>query len=242
MNILEHLAQRPIFPLQIGGIDLTITNGVITVWLAAFLVFIFFAIISRNLKMIPGKWQSLAEVIVLFLSSEITGQIPRDRDKWLPFIVAIFFFILFNNLLGLIPGMSSATGNINTTAALAITVFAVVQAAGIYHHGLLRYLNSFLPPGLPLPIAVLMIPIELISQLARPFSLAIRLFANMFAGHAVMLVLISLIFVFKSYIILPLPVLSNTMIMAFEIFVALIQAFIFTYLSGLYIATALEGH
>jgi len=123
-----------------------------------------------------------------------------------------------------------------------LTVFIVVQAAGVYHHGLPGYLRSFVPEGVPLPIAVFMIPIEIVSQLARPFSLAIRLFANMFAGHAVMLVLISLIFLFKSYVILPLPVLGNTLILAFEIFVAFIQAFIFTYLSGLYIATALEGH
>ena len=242
MNVLEHLTQRPIYPFGLGGVDLTITNGVITVWLSMLLVFLFFVIVSRNLKMVPGKWQNLAEIIVLFLSSEVTAQIPRDRDKWLPFIVAIFSFILANNLLGLIPGMSSATGNINTTAALAVTVFIVVQAAGVYHHGLPGYLRSFVPEGVPLPIAVFMIPIEIVSQLARPFSLAIRLFANMFAGHAVMLVLISLIFLFKSYVILPLPVLGNTLILAFEIFVAFIQAFIFTYLSGLYIATALEGH
>jgi F-type H+-transporting ATPase subunit a len=172
----------------------------------------------------------------------VGGQIGSEKEKWLPFIIAVFSFILANNLLGLIPGFSSATGNINTTAALALTVFAVVQVTGFVKHGLFGYLKSLLPQGVPLPLAIFMIPIELASQLAKPFSLAIRLFANMFAGHAIMLMLISLIFIFKSYLILPLPVLGNTAVLAFEIFVAFIQAFIFTYLSALYIATALEGH
>jgi F-type H+-transporting ATPase subunit a len=121
-------------------------------------------------------------------------------------------------------------------------VFVVVQTAGVAKKGLGGYLGSLVPPGLPVPIALFMIPIEIVSQLAKPFSLAVRLFANMFAGHAVMLMLLSLIFLFRSYLILPLPVIGNTVVLAFEIFVSFIQAFIFTYLTTLYIATAVEGH
>ena len=242
MSVLEHLEQKPIYPLEVGGVDLTITNGVITLWTAALLVFVLFLALSRQLKPVPGKLQNLVEVVVLFLRDEVASQIVHGREKWLPFIVAVFFFVLANNLLGLIPGMSSSTGNINVTAALALIVFFVVQAAGVAKHGVIGYLVSLVPSGLPLPIAIFMFPVELVSQLAKPFSLAVRLFANMFAGHAVMLMLISLIFLFRSYLIVPLPVLGNTMVLTFEIFVCFIQAFIFTYLTTLYIATAVEGH
>jgi len=242
MKILEHLEQHPVFPLKIGGLDLSITNGVITLWLSLLLVFSLFFILSRRLKLIPGRLQNAFEVILLFMRDEVASQLGRDRDRFFPLIISLFFFILFNNLLGLVPGFSGVTGNINMTAALAIVIFITVQTVGILRHGLGGYLKSIIPAGVPLPIAIFMIPIEFISQLAKPFSLAVRLFANMFAGHAVMLMLLSLIFIFKSYFILPLPVLGNSAVLAFEIFVAFIQAFIFTYLSTLYIATALEGH
>jgi F-type H+-transporting ATPase subunit a len=242
MNVLEHLEQQTIYPLHVGGVDLTITNGVITIWTATILVFASFMYISRNLRLIPGRVQNLAETVILFLRDEVAGQIDHDREAWLPFLIALFTFILANNLLGLVPTFSAATGNVNVTAALAIIVFLTVQVTGVVQHGLFGYLKGLVPAGVPGPIAIFMIPIEIISQLAKPFSLAIRLFANMFAGHAVMLVLLSLIFLFKSYVILPLPVIGNTLVLAFEIFVALIQAFIFTYLTALYIATAQAGH
>jgi F-type H+-transporting ATPase subunit a len=136
--------------------------------------------------------------------------------------------------------MGGSTTNINVTAALAIIVFVTVQAAGIYHLGITGYLKKYIPEGVPFFIVIFMIPVEIVSQLARPFSLAVRLFANMFAGHAVMLLLISMIFIFRSYILLPIPVLGNTAFLAFELFIAAIQAFVFTYLSAFYIATALE--
>jgi F-type H+-transporting ATPase subunit a len=242
MSVLEHLEQQTLYPLEVGGVDLTITNGVITLWLSAILVFTVFLAAARRLTLVPGRAQNLIEVVLLFIRDEVAGQIGHGRDAWLPFIIAVFSFILANNLLGLVPGLSSATGNINVTAALAITVFIVVQSAGIARHGPLGYVRSLIPPGVPLPIALFMLPIEIVSQFAKPFSLAVRLFANMFAGHAVMLMLLSLIFLFKSYLILPLPVLGNTAVLMFEIFVAFIQAYIFTYLTTLYIATALEGH
>ncbi len=242
MNVLNHLTKKTLFPLQFYGINLTITNGVITLWLAVIAVFLFFYLAGRRLKTVPGKLQNLAEVLVIFLRDEVAGQIEQDRDKWLPFLIAIFSFILANNLLALIPGIASSTGNINTTAALAIIVFLVVQATGISRRGLAGYIRSLVPGEIPIFLLPLLFPIELISQLARPFSLAIRLFANMFAGHAVMLSIISLLFIFKNYFVLPLPVIGNAFVLGFEIFISLIQAFIFTYLTGLYIAIAQEGH
>jgi len=242
MNIFEHLSQQVIYPLHFLGLDLSITNGVFTLWLAGALAVLLFSLVSRRLTLVPGKLQNTAEVLVVFLKEEVASQIGEDRDQWLMFLISVFSFILLNNLLGLIPGVSAATANINVTATLAIIVFLVVQGANMKKHGPVGYFKSFVPPGIPLIITFFMIPVELVSQLAKPFSLALRLFANMFAGHAVMLLIISLIFIFKNYFIIPLPVIGNVAILLFEIFVAFIQAFVFTYLSALYIATALEGH
>jgi F-type H+-transporting ATPase subunit a len=242
MNVFEHLGQQVIYPLHFLGLDLSITNGAFTLWLSAALVVLFYSLVSRRLTLVPAKMQNIAEVLVVFLKEEVASQIGEDRDQWLMFLISVFSFILLNNLLGLIPGVSAATANINVTATLAIIVFLAVQMSSLRKHGLVGYFRSFVPEGVPLIITFFMIPVELVSQLAKPFSLALRLFANMFAGHAVMLLIISLIFIFKSYFIIPLPVIGNVAILLFEIFVAFIQAFVFTYLSALYIATALEGH
>jgi F-type H+-transporting ATPase subunit a len=240
MNILEHLYQKKIIPLELWGIDVSITNGILTMWLSILLVLLFFYLGSRRPKLVPRGLQNLAELFITFIRDEIGSQIKGNSDKWLPFLVAIFSFILANNLLGLIPVLGGSTTNINTTAALALIVFIVVQSAGLYQLGLVGYLKKYIPAGVPIFIAIFMIPVEIVSQLARPFSLAVRLFANMFAGHAIILLLISMIFIFKSYVLLPLPVLGNTAFLAFELFIAAIQAFVFTYLSAFYIATALE--
>jgi F-type H+-transporting ATPase subunit a len=204
--------------------------------------FFFFYLASRSLSLIPGRLQNFAETLIIFLRDEVAGQIEHDRRKWLPFLVALFSFILMNNLLGLVPGISGATANINVTATLAVIIFLIVQIYGMVQQNPINYLKSFIPPGVPFAIALFLLPVEIVSQLAKPFSLALRLFANMFAGHAAMLLILSLVFIFKSYLIAPLPVLGNMLILSFELFVALIQAFVFTYLSALYIATAQEGH
>lgn len=242
MGTLDNLLQQKIVALEIMGLDVSITNGVITLWLATGLAFLFYFFASRRLRLVPGKLQNIAEVIVIFMRDEVGAQIRQDNAKWFPFLLALFSFILFNNLLGLVPGLGGSTTNINVTATLAILVFLVAQLTGVFRYGPFGYLRSFLPPGVPLIVAVFMVPVELVSQLAKPFSLAVRLFANMFAGHAVMLLVISLIFLFKNYLIIPLPILGNTAILIFEIFVSFIQAFVFTYLSALYIETAQEEH
>lgn len=242
MNVLEHIYQKTIFPLHFLGLDISITTSVVALWLAALISFLFFLFAARSLKLVPGKMQNLAEAGVVFLRDEVASQISQDRGQWLPFLVVLFCFILANNLLGLFPGVSSATTNINVTATLAIIVFVVVQVAGVVKQGVSGYLKSFLPKDVAWPIMIFLVPVEFVSQLAKPFSLALRLFANMFAGHAVMLLIISLIFIFRSVIIVPFPVVGEVAIMGFEIFVAFIQAFVFTYLSALYIATAQAGY
>lgn len=243
MNILEHLKQTKIFGLNILGIDVSITNGALTMFLAGALVFVFFLIVGRRAKLIPSPVQSIAEYLIGFVSEEMLGPLRGRGEIFLPFLVTIFSFIFVCNLMGIIPGLLPPTSNINVTATLAAIVFLTTHAVGIGKHGLFGYLKNIVPAGLPLPVAIFLFPIEIVAQMARPFSLAIRLFANMFAGHTVILVLISLIFVFKNYLVVPFPVIGGVAILSFEIFVAAIQAFIFTYLSSSYIVGALqEGH
>lgn len=239
MNIFEHFKQVDILHWQLGPWDLSITNGVLVSFLAAGLVFFFFFTVSRKAKLQPTSWQSLAEYMIEFIDKEMLSPLGKEAEGWIPFMVTIFSFILFCNLLGIIPGLLPPTSNINVTATLAIIIFITTQVVGIRKRGIIGYVKSIVPAGLPLPVTIFLFPVEILGQLARPFSLAVRLFANMFAGHAIILMLISLIFLYKNYFVIPLPVLGDVAILAFEIFVSFIQAFIFTYLSAFYIKEAL---
>ena len=239
MELMEHLQPHVIYPLQIGGIDLSISNAVVMIWIACALVFLVLAFAGRMGRLVPKGVQNLVESMVVFLKqSLIVDNLGEEGMVWFPFVATLFFFILFCNLLGLIPRMFTATSNINVTASLAVVVFLCVQGVGILKHGLLGYLKKFVPKGIHPVILVIMIPIEIISQFAKPFALAIRLFANMTAGHLVILVFLSMIIMFKSYIIAPFPLAMAVVMMAFEIFVSLIQAFIFSILASMYIAEA----
>jgi F-type H+-transporting ATPase subunit a len=161
--------------------------------------------------------------------------------------MSIFFFILFCNMFGLIPYGSTATGNISVTATLAILTFIVVEVAGIRANGL-GYLSTifYWNKDLALPMRVIMFlvmtPIEIVGKLAKPFALAVRLFANMTAGHIVVLAIIGLIFAFGKWFIAPAPVVMATAIMLLEIFVAFLQAFIFTLLASVFIGQIREAH
>lgn len=239
MELLEHLQPHVIYPLRIGSIDLSITNAVVMIWIASILVLITLTVAGRMGRLVPKGIQNLMESMVDFLKrSLIVETLGEEGMAWFPFVATLFFFILFCNLLGLIPKMFTATSNINVTASLAIVVFLCTQGVGIYKHGIWGYLKKFVPKGIHPVILIIMIPIEIISQFAKPFALAIRLFANMTAGHLVILVFLSMIIMFKSFIIAPFPLVMAVVMMAFEIFVALIQAFIFSILTSMYIAEA----
>ena len=233
MNIFEHLKQVKIIGLEISGFDISITNGVLIGFLAAVLVIWFFHS--------AAKGGVVAEYLIQFVKDEMLSPLGEEAYVWLPFIVSIFCFILFCNLLGLIPGVIPPTSNINFTATLAVIVFFTVQITGVVRQGPVGYVRSLIPQGVPSLLIPFLLPIEIIGQFARPFSLAVRLFANMFAGHAIILTLIGLIFVFQSYLIVPFPVLGNVAIMAFEVFVSFIQAFIFAFLASSYIIGAVRA-
>ncbi|VAX33484.1 ATP synthase F0 sector subunit a [hydrothermal vent metagenome] len=244
MDPLQNFEIHPIVEIQLGGLDLSITQPVLWMMIAVAVVFGVLTFVASTLKRSPKGLQNFIEMTVDFLRKDLVHAVVGEEGKnWFPFIATLFLFIATCNLLGLIPGSFTATSNINVTASLAIMVFVFVQFAGIKKKGLIGYAKGLVPSGIPKPILVIMIPIEIVSLLVKPFSLAVRLFANMLAGHMVIYVFLGMIILFKSVILTPLPFMGVVIMYAFEIFVALIQAYIFAVLTASYLSDALhEGH
>ncbi len=245
MNPLHHFEIHPIIEIPpIAGVDFSITQPVLWMMIATAVVFGTLTFVAATLKRSPKGLQNFIEMTINFLRKDLVHAVIGEEGKgWFPFIATLFLFIAACNLLGLIPGSFTATSNINVTSALAIMVFVFVQFAGIRKKGLLGYMTGLVPSGVPKPILIIMIPIEIVSLLVKPFSLAVRLFANMLAGHMVIYVFLGMIILFKSIILTPLPFIGVVIMYAFEIFVALIQAYIFAVLTASYLSDALqEGH
>jgi len=241
LNILEEFFLKVYVPIKFFGIDISITNLVVWMFAATVGVFVVLFLLSRNMKILPNKRQTFVEFIYYFIDKSIIGlAIGRGGEKWMPFLGTIFIFIFANNIIGLIPHSYTPTSNPIVPATLAIVVFFTIHVTNIKRNGITGYLRSFVPRGVPIWMLPLVIPIEIISTIAKPFSLLVRLTANMLAGHIVILVLISLILLFKSYLI-AIPVLPFTVIIyIFELFVAGLQAYIFTILSAVYIGEAIH--
>lgn len=243
-------------PMHVGGlaIDLSPTKHVVMLLLAAFLVSLMLILTARahvrhtRESGHPKGAAAGVEAMVLYMRNEvILPNVGPHGNAFVPFLLALFFFILSANLLGLIPYGSTATGNISVTATLALITFFVVEIAGIRAQGW-GYLNTFLywphdmGLGMRIPMSLLVSPIELVGKLARPFALAIRLFANMTAGHIVLLAFISLIFYFGASFVSVAPFAMAIAIMMLELFVSFLQAFIFTLLASVFIGQVREAH
>lgn len=252
---MEHKPPTIHVPIELFGINLSITNSVVMLLLSSLLTFLLLTLAARLIKTSgEGRFANLVEALLEFVRENITEAFMGHHGaKWFPFIACIFFFVLFANLLGLVPYpgyFHSATNNLNVTAVLAIVVFLVVQAVAVKTHGLKYFVNILFPKSAPGWLRFSLMPIiELIGILARPFSLAIRLFANMTAGHQIIIVLLTGELIGVTYLLQqgvvmkalsPLPLLGVIVMDAFEIFVAFIQAFIFALLTALYLGEALE--
>jgi F-type H+-transporting ATPase subunit a len=243
-------------PIMIGpvALDMSPTKHVVMMLVAALLcclVLITAAQAHVRHTHAAGRPRGFAagiEAMVLYIRQEVAiRNLGPHGEGYAPFILALFFFILFANLLGLIPFGSTATGNISVTATLAILTFLVVEAAGMRAQGAgylstIFYWNRELPLLMRIPMFIIMTPIEIVGKLTKPFALAIRLFANMTAGHIVVLALIGLIFAFRSYYIGLAPALMAVAIMMLELFVAFLQAFIFSLLASVFIGQIREAH
>jgi len=224
-------------------LDLSITKNVAMLFInAALMVLVFLSIArayNRNRGKAPSGMQSLFEPIILFVRDEIAKpNIGRHYEKYFPYLLTLFFFILFGNLLGLIPGAGNLTGNIAVTLVLAIITFFVTNLSGNKNY----WTHIFWTPGLPFLLRPIILMVELVGVFTKPISLMIRLFVAITAGHIVLISLIALTFVFASYWV----GLGSTMIVLFisliEILVAAIQAYVFTLFSALYIGMATAEH
>ncbi len=242
-------------PVMIGGyaVDFSPTKHVVFMLLAAVLTTLVLVGAARASNRdhreqgAPRGFTAGLEGMVLYLREEVVMRnIPHGGAKYVPFILTLFFLILFANLLGLIPYGSTATGNISVTVTLAIITFVVVEIAGMRALGAgylktIFYWPSDMPVAIKLPMTLIMTPVEIVSKLTKPFALTIRLFANMTAGHIIVLALIGLIFSFGG-IASGAPLLMAVAIMMLEIFVAFLQAFIFALLSAVFIGQIVEAH
>jgi F-type H+-transporting ATPase subunit a len=229
-------------PISLGGFDISVNKAVVMMWVVVSLAAVFMVIAGSARKLVPGKLQSIAELMVEFIRSMILDTMGKEGMRFFPLIATLFLFILFCNLLGLIPGSYTVTSQIIVTAVFSCVVYGISLIMGFLIHGI-KFLGILIPPGTPGWLLPLMIPIELMSQLARPISLAVRLFANMTAGHVILGVLFGMA-ISGGLLIGWLPFAFTVAIYGLEVGIAFIQAYIFTILTCVYIGDAfhLHGH
>lgn len=228
--------------LNLGGIDISINKAVVMMWVVVALITALMIMAGSARRLVPGKLQSLAEMLVDFIRGIILDTMGPGGMKFFPLVATLFLFILFCNLIGLIPGAYTVTSQIVVTAVFAIVVYGLSLVMGFLLHGG-KFLGILVPPGTPAWLLPLMVPIELISQLARPISLAVRLFANMTAGHVILGVLFGLA-ISGGLLIGWLPFAFTIAMNGLELGIAFIQAYIFTVLTCVYLGDAfhLHGH
>ena len=255
LNPLRPVIAAPLFQFSIGGYEIVFSNHMLMITVATVILLIIIPLGARKRRLMPRGLQNLIETVCVFLREEVARPILGDNtDQFIFFVWTIFFFILTLNLLGMVPTESmvylimgkeyryggGATANIWITGALAMVTFVLTHAAGIKRYGLLKYL-SHLAPKVPWPILPLIYVLEIVSALVRPFALAIRLFANMLAGHIVLATFIGLILIFKSWFAVAGSIGAVIVMSSLELLIAFIQAYIFTLLSTLFISLALES-
>jgi len=234
-----HIPQLP----TLFGIDFTPTKHVIFMWITAILILLIFTLVSRKYKksLIPKGIANFFEVFIIFVRDEIARTtIGKGYERFVPYLLTLFFFILFGNFLGLLPWSATFTSNIGVTASLAICSFFMIQIGGIRQNGFFGYFKGLIPHGIPPVLLVLMIPVEILGLFTKPFALCIRLFANMIAGHFVILSLLGLIFFMGTVFVAPGAIVFAVFIYLLEILVSLIQAYIFTILTSLFIGMAVH--
>jgi len=224
-------------------LDLSITKNVAMLLINATLLLLVFVAVGRAYKRNAGKapkgLQSFIEPIIVFVRDEVVKpNIGHHYEKYLPYLLTLFFFILFGNLLGLLPGAGNLTGNIAVTVTLAVFTFIITNVNGNKSY----WGHIFWTPGVPLPLRLVILPVEIIGIFTKPISLTIRLFVAITAGHIVLLALISLAFIFQSVTVGVMSSLIVLFISLIELLVAGIQAYVFTLFTALYIGMATEEH
>ncbi|MAH06276.1 MAG: F0F1 ATP synthase subunit A [Pseudomonadota bacterium] len=235
---------KPLVDLQFSGIDLSFTNSSLWMAIAALLSVVFFVSATRKKAMVPSRVQAMSELSYAFIANMVRENIGTHGRQYFPLIFTIFMVVFLGNALGLIPYSFTYTSHIAVTAALAVMVFLMVIVIGIFKHGM-HFFSLFLPPGVPLWLMPLVIPIEILSFCIRPVTLSVRLFANMIAGHILLKVIagfsVGMISMGAAgYALGILPMLFNVILIGFEFLIAFLQAYVFAILSCIYLKDTVE--
>ncbi len=237
---MEQFEIKRLLDFRIGGLDASYTNSALWMTVAVILGTLIFVVGMRQRALVPGRMQSVAELGYEFVAGMVRDNVGDAGKKYFPFVLTLFVFILLCNLLGMVPYSFTPTSHIIITFAMAAVVFIGVTIIGFVRHGV-HFLSLFVPKGVPWPLLLLLVPIEIISYFIRPFSLSIRLFANMLAGH-------TMLKVFGGFVVM-LGILGGWAPLAFivvftglEFLIAFLQAYVFAILTCLYLNDAIHLH
>ena len=238
-NPLDQFIIQAWVPIKIGDFDASFTNSSAFMLLSVICATALMVLAVRPRAGVPGRWQLLAELSYQFIAKMVADNIGKEGRSYFPLIFSIFIFVLFGNLLGMIPYSFTFTSHIAVTLTMALLIFIMVTLIAFFKHGM-KFFSFFLPEGVPIILAPLMIAIEVISYFTRPFSLSVRLFANMMAGHTLLKVIGG--FVVPLGIFGFVPVAGLVAVMGLEFLIAFLQAYIFTILTCIYINDAIHLH
>ena len=236
---LEQFEIKPLAELSVAGVDVSFTNSALWMVIAAVLVTGFMTLSMRRGALVPGRWQGAAEVMYEFVANMLKDNVGTAGRKYFPFVFTLVMFVLFGNLLGMIPHSFTFTSHIAVTFAMALVIFIGVTIIGFVRHGT-HYFRMFFPEGAPIATAFILIPIEIISYFSRPFSLAIRLFANMTVGHIMLKVIGGFVGLIGIFGVLPFALLTGITVLEFGI--AALQAYVYTILTCIYLHDAIHMH
>lgn len=236
---MEQFNIKPIVPLEAGGYDISFTNSSLFMVLAVAACSLLFVLCLRKRDVIPGKAQAFVEMIYDFIHNLVKENIGPEGLKYFGFIFSLFLFIVFGNVLGLFPYAFTFTSHVAAVGTLSLAALLFNMSVGIKKKKW-GYIRTIMPKGIPWALAPLVMPIETISLLSKPFSLTIRLVANMTVGHIMLKIIAGFIVALGAAGIVPL--LFDAGIIVFELFIALLQAFIYTVLSCIYLSDAIHSH
>ncbi len=239
-NPLEQFEIHRLVDLQLGGIDISFTNSALWTGIVVLIATGFLVLATSRAALVPGRLQSVAEMMYEFVANLLKENTGTQGMKYFPLVFSLFVFVLMANMIGMVPYAFTVTSHLAVTATMALVIIVAITLLGLIKHGT-GFFHLFLPSGVPLWLAPLLIPIEVISYLTRPVSLSVRLFANMMAGHTTLKV-------FGGFVVALgivggiLPMAMIVALTALEFLVAFLQAYIFTILTCIYLNDALHPH
>lgn len=235
---LEQFDIHHLVPIQIGGLDLSFTNSAAAMIAGIVLVMLMMLLGTRSRSLVPGRLQSVVEISYEFIAGMVRENVGKEGRPYFPFIFTLFMFILFANMVGMIPFSFTSTSHIVVTFSMAFAVWIGVTIIAIARHGV-KFFGYFLPSGVPVALAPIIIPIEIISYFVRPISLSLRLFANMLAGHIMLKVFAGFV-VALGIAVGWLPLAFIVALTGLELLIAFLQAYVFTILTCLYLHDAIH--